>query len=103
VNQPSLQRNQNKSPSNETNQLSLNEKVVPSVIIENKKSDGVRIKYETKPQNASKLFKFLVSDDAGPVTTADLQETWDASTVSSGLENVEEGFFRSASGYTVRI
>jgi hypothetical protein len=44
-----------------------------------------------------------VSEDSGPFTTGDLQETWDASTVSSGLENLEEGFFRSASGYTVRF
>lgn len=106
VNEPSIQRSQKKNTlTDDTNRTSsfTQKVVVPSVIIENKKSDGIKMKHETKPQNASKLFKFLVSDDAGPVTTGDLQETWDASTVSSGLENVEEGFFRSASGYIVRI
>mmetsp|Transcript_4373 Transcript_4373/g.8410 ORF Transcript_4373/g.8410 Transcript_4373/m.8410 type:complete len:1214 (-) Transcript_4373:129-3770(-) len=105
-NSKSVQRSRSGTPPNETNhESSFSQKVVvPSVIIENEKTDGIKFKYETKPQNASKLFKFLVSDDAGPVTTGDLQETWDASTVSSGIENaVEEGFFRSASGYTVRI
>lgn len=56
-----------------------------------------------KLQSAAKLYNFLVSDDAAPSTTGDLQEPWDSSTVSSAVENVEEGYFRSSSGFTIRL
>jgi len=56
-----------------------------------------------KLQSAAKLYNFLVSDDAAPSTTGDLQEPWDSSTVSSAVENIEEGYFRSSSGFTIRL
>jgi len=71
---------------------------VPTVDIKPKKMEAP----SAKLQSVSNLYNFLVSDDAAPVMTGDYNEPWDSSTVSSAVE-IEEGYFRSSSGFTVRL
>lgn len=72
---------------------------IPTTVVGKAKSQEPK----KKMQSVNKLFSFLVSDDAAADSNGDNQEHWDSSTVSSGVENVESGYFRSASGYTVRL
>jgi rRNA processing protein Krr1/Pno1 len=69
------------------------ESSIPTMVEKKGRKEAAN-KKDSKSQTVSKLFNFLVSED---------DEPWDASTVSSGLENSEDGYFRSSSGFSVRL
>ena len=67
-------------------------KTAVPIVVEKKIRKEAANKKESKLQTVSNtLFDFLVSDSA------------DCSTVSSSLENSEDGYFRSSSGFNVRL
>jgi rRNA processing protein Krr1/Pno1 len=68
------------------------------VVVEKKRKNEAAKKKVSKLQTASNLFNFLISEDPVPTKSSD-----DASTVSSGLENTDDGYFRSTSGFTIRL
>lgn len=76
---------------------------VPVLVVEKK------LPCDSKPygkQTVAKMFNFLISEDATPPddsTPFTSNDPWDASTISGSVENVEEGFFRSTSGFTIRL
>jgi len=76
---------------------------VPAVIVRKQSPKEPKTKEVAGKQTVAKLYSFLVSEDAAPATTSAFAEPWDSSTVSSAMENVEEGYFRSTSGFTIRL
>ncbi len=74
----------------------IEENVVPVMVVE--KKDPVT---KENLSTATKMFNFLVSDASLPNEIP--QDPWDASTISGSVDNVEEGYFRSASGFTIRM
>lgn len=80
---------------------SIEENAVPVVVVEKKSLEDPRTKNNL--QTVSKMFNFLVSDASPSLSNDAPQDPWDASTISGSVENVEEGYFRSTSGFTIRL
>eukprot|EP00558_Chaetoceros_sp_UNC1202_P009267 CAMPEP_0197240468 /NCGR_PEP_ID=MMETSP1429-20130617/6748_1 /TAXON_ID=49237 /ORGANISM="Chaetoceros sp., Strain UNC1202" /LENGTH=451 /DNA_ID=CAMNT_0042700113 /DNA_START=42 /DNA_END=1398 /DNA_ORIENTATION=+ len=60
---------------------------IPTTVVGKDKSKEPKRKEQSgKLQSVSKLYSFLVSEDAAPMAAG--EEPWDSSTVSSGVENV---------------